>query len=526
MARPYQGRAERPQERSGNGGKRDGNGPQSIFKGNCHTCGKAGHRASDCRSGQPRPPARQNPPRNDRHPPRRQQSTQRVCYNCGKSGHVAKDCHAPKKECTKCGRLGHTANECTRRQPQRAPLLRQHAANQRGSASSSRPRNVQRRDAARTSAQDQNRGNTRDDKVRTCHNCGGTGHLAKDCNQEKSLRQPSAPWPQTRRLPHDVTVLPRDKVKVWSKDELSAIKEFERLAELFIDLQVIVAKHTIRLVNMNGKPYESVSHWNRVTNTKKVIGHVAPHQQTILALQLDEFRADLRLCADTLHDSQAVVMKACIDQGRLMQTFHLEHHTNEPPAVKSYLDAARALCTNENVVQSRMDVICYWMNCVLSATNRIISQLVHDIQQAELVRIATADAKQRGHQINQAAGGDGTSSPHFSADVIDTTVRAAKSPRRPVADDRTDDQLLQYGFDAMKRPQMAAPLRAGTPPTTRQDDAVGSPPPPRVEQHTAPPQFSSQLPFLALPSVRPGTATTRSKSADRPSSSINKKNSE
>ena len=399
MVRPYKGRTERPRDkkRFGNRKEEEKDG-QALFQGKCYNCGKPGHRASDCRGSNQRPRNVQN----ERRPPREashgaNDSPAKKCFNCGKGGHIARDCRAPVKECTKCGRLGHLSNVCSR--PERA------RGDRATNSSSDRTRQtviIGKHDGKKFSTQNREKKQGQQDKAITCFNCGGKGHISRDCNNEKSIKKTAAPWPQTLRLHKDISTLSRSTYKDWTTEELAQLKEFNRLTELYIDLHVTIAKHEIRISNVN-KKNESVMHWNKVTNSKKEIGTIPAAQEAMLRLQLAEFRADKAECKEAIAIAQNRLLAATILKAQLLQEFHVQHHEEEPDAVRQYLSAAAEHLNNDDVITKRLDVVIKWMNAMYGETARLCIKLVQDIKDAEMHRKATADAKERTIQVTSAA---------------------------------------------------------------------------------------------------------------------------
>ena len=450
MGRSNKERPERPQDKRKFGNDHShGNGPNSILKKKCSFCGRTGHSANVCRDKKPRqPPGRQSNASSDN--AASSHSTTK-CFNCKSSGHIARDCDKKRLECNNCGRLGHTANNCTRPQKQRGnarrsslnnrtpsngPQQRSHSNGPQQRTQNNRPQqrtqnNGPQQRTQNNGPQQRTRNNTphnREEhtpKDRVCYNCGGTGHLNKDCKQEKSLRNKPSPWPQHRRLPRDVTALPRDKVKDWSRSELEHIKEFERLAEIHIDLQLTMTRLDINLKNANAKPYEDIMHWNRVDNTKKAIGQLINKQQTIMSLQLDEFRNDAKLCLQKISDVQNQVILAVIKQAQLAQEFHISYDSQTPQQIASYLDAAKKQYNDDSVITARLSVITRWLNNMYASVKETVYKLCNELHDSDLTRKAVADARQRGHQVTNAAKGN------KSADTfVEPPARSSKSPRR------------------------------------------------------------------------------------------------
>ena len=442
MALPFKGRAERPRDRYEREKSQQKNrGGQPFFQGKCFECGKQGHRAADCRnSSRPRRAQADDrrigngQPRRDQHSDRRNGNaapsnrprndnnggSDKRCYNCGRNGHVARDCTAAKKECKTCGRLGHNADECKRKAP--AARRTDNTCNNCGRAGHL-AKDCRSNGNSHTTTVNREK---KDSSSITCFNCGGKGHIASSCNNAKSVRAQQAPWPQTTRLDKGVTTLPRNTFNDWSSAELNAVKEFNRLSEILIDLHVTCAKLEIRIENAS-KEGKKVVHWNRVTNVKKDIGTAPVSQEATLRLQHAEFVADKEACKNAMYTTQNVLVKATIEKAQSLQEMHLQHHHDEPELFTAYLTAATERLQSDSMITKRIDVIVPWLNGMFGAVTRTIIQLVKSIKDAELHRKATADARNRTIQVSSAAQG-------HTAVTSDDSGQSAEAKRRREAE--------------------------------------------------------------------------------------------
>ena len=177
-------------------------------------------------------------------------------------------------------------------------------------------------------------------------------------------------------------------------EELAYLKEFNRLIELYIDLHVTIAKHEIRVTNVN-KKNEPVIHWNKVTNTKKEIGTIPAAQEAMLRLQLTEFHADKTACKEAIAVAQNRLLEATILKAQLLQEFHVQHHEAEPDAVREYLTAAAELLSNDDVITKRLDVVIKWMNAMYGETARLCTNAASSLPQGTGVQEDAQASKKR-----------------------------------------------------------------------------------------------------------------------------------
>ena len=409
MPAPKKGAGERPRIQK----KKEGNqyhGGDATYKITCFNCGKPGHRKSECRA----PPKAQTPRENNRNrnddrrvsngkdPPRgtargnsqprksalkkKPESTRsnsaasRVsserprtkirCYNCGKNGHAAKDCDAPRKECSECGRLGHLAADC---------------------------RKVT--DGTNNVQQGKKDTGTVRGRGKVCFNCAGTDHIASQCTNPKSVRAPQLPWPQKTWISKDISAISRVKVKNWSHEELVEIKEFNRLIELSVDISVCKTKLECKVQECD-TTQQTVTHWNRVANTKTEIKAPASvAQETLLRMQISEFEKDKALCLIQLESQQTKIMKKAIDQAIEHQKFFVQHQRDEPDSVRDFLIAAKTSLESDDGIKLRIEQVITWMNRMYAEMHHVIKIEIAKTREQHVLRKATKDAAQRVKQI-------------------------------------------------------------------------------------------------------------------------------
>ena len=111
----------------------------------CFNCSETGHKAMECPQ------------------PRKERTGDRTCYNCNQSGHISRDCPAERKP-----RYGNDA-------PQRS------YGGQRDGG--------QQRDGGYNNGGYQKREYTNTNTSVTCYNCNKTGHISRDCPEERKPRQ-------------------------------------------------------------------------------------------------------------------------------------------------------------------------------------------------------------------------------------------------------------------------------------------------------------------------------------------------
>ena len=448
MGFPKKGKSERPRvNQTGN----SNNYPKRAnfaFVGTCFNCQKTGHKAADCRSEKQRPQQRApsnahprpNHARNNNERGNGRNTPQQFngnCNACGVAGHRAVDC---RKKCDHCNRTGHKSEKCFSKSKnsnnrEKCTFCNKLGHNESvcfGKLKSNRSESVNSKVSAASA------------KQKTCYNCNGTGHIAKDCKNPKSLKQQQLPWPQNKRLPNNITALPRDSIKDWQSAELSHVKEFVRLAELYIDTRILIARLSIQVEDASKATAAKHSHWNRVTNIRSDLKVAADtHKEIILRAQLAEFCKELELCEDAAHVMQNRILKTAIDFASSRAQYFIHRQDNEPDVVKTFLNAAKERSTQHDNVTPRLNVLLLWLNNCYAATKELAEKGVKNVIEQDIQRKANRDARTRQKQTD-----DAFISQDHGADTDATTDAERQLKRdRDAAEqlDRYNAQILGFG---------------------------------------------------------------------------------
>ena len=109
------------------------------------------------------------------------------CFNCQEVGHRAADCTRPRKEgkndktCFNCQKPGHLSRDCPEERKQRS---NNYEGGQRDYGNSSYRDQGYKGSYNRAPEFKQDRPDDR-----KCYNCGESGHISRDCTEERKMRQ-------------------------------------------------------------------------------------------------------------------------------------------------------------------------------------------------------------------------------------------------------------------------------------------------------------------------------------------------
>ena len=187
------------------------------------------------------------------------------------------------------------------------------------------------------------------------------------------------------------------------ESRLSHVKEFTRLAELYIDTRIVIARMSIQVEDASKVTAKKQSHWNRVNNTRTDLKVAADtHKEIVLRAQLAEFCAELELCESETHTVQNRILKTAIDYASKTTQFFIHRQDNEPDSVKTFLNAAKDRAKQQDNVTPRLNVLLLWINSCYAATKDLAEKGVQSVIEQDIKRKANRDARNRQAQTNEA----------------------------------------------------------------------------------------------------------------------------
>lgn len=366
MPARFKGSGERPRDFRFGGGNR---GERRSNNVKCFKCNGSGHFASQCRSS----------------------AATTSCGRCGRRGHNTTDCRTRKEnispKCSHCGKFGHTVGSC-------------RFKNNRGIGASNGPRPTTRvftcfncgkegHKANACKSRENQISNVRDKK---CHNCGEAGHLKRDCLKDKRIENAhKGQWPQTRRIPKNVTMLPKRDGVIWMKEEIGHAIELVRILEVVIDNSVVKEKLAGRIERARDKP-KTVDIWFRADGTKSkktlMVDNVGKKVDMIKSKAISD---DIGIALNSMKVVQEKLF-SCVLDNSFRCAWNVDTSDQDSDMVRNMIEKAKTNYEQDGSITSKLETAVCWVNMVTSTAHQICDEAVRDEQAKNAALLAKAQA--------------------------------------------------------------------------------------------------------------------------------------
>ena len=407
----HKGNAERPREKGKHYNNRRDRSQSNFYfqkRKKCFNCNKYGHIASVCRAPHHYGNGEDNIQHQNRHHNQHQRKNNRninsnnSCERCGKFGHNKRTCRTIV--CDYCGIHGHKAPDC--RKKQRDHGGKQHINENNDNSNARR---------------------------RTCYECGGTNHIAKDCKSvTKVSTERQRPFPQKRHL-NEWARVPRNVVKDWTAEELRHAKEFHRLNETKVMIYAMLARHRKELELLGEQRKIVYVHHDKATDTKRSVTHTTQLEPEYVKLdmKIKEFETDARNIENLLTAQVTTLLKQVLETAKNLDNFEI---VTSDAAVESILQPRRTVHREEhsdeeldNFAAERVMEMAHWANKMRSVTLKKLKEEAKAEADKVIARHARKAARDRANAIEEKAATCPNSPTKRSreADVMERAQRVA-----------------------------------------------------------------------------------------------------
>jgi len=274
-----------------------------------------------------------------------------------------------------------------------------------------------------------------------CYNCGNTGHVSRNCTNEKSVRDKGLPWPQHRRLKISISTLTNYQgtitiIKDWTKDELASAKEYLRLCECLIDAKVMAVRIAKEIELIDVADTKNFTFWSRCGNTKTEIStKIVQNDKEENIVRLACWQAEAAKCIEMINNQQITMLNLVETTGVLLQqVIQKDWHSASIQAIMAKRNAHTAEM-NHVALESRVSTTVTWLAAVCTEMHLVTKDAV----------IEEADRIMKKHSDKQA---------------MEAVNKVAKAARPATVADVTVEQVKQLELERQrKRAAMLAGLR-------------------------------------------------------------------
>lgn len=191
--------------------------------------------------------------------------------------------------------------------------------------------------------------------------------MRAECTNEKNVqRTDDKPWPQTRLISREFSILDRNIAK-WSKEEITLANEVVRLSEILISSMRVTTRlrcELQRLIPVQKK----FSVWNRADNSKRELSIPSNEKQELTKLKLENLIQDYEGTIVTrMNKGELLLLEG--DKQAHGGTWLL--HRSENSRVRDILHMARSHVAESNHDDLRVIYLASWLNRLLEESLRL-----------------------------------------------------------------------------------------------------------------------------------------------------------